>query len=224
MESICRLISQMHRRLVNKSRAQRLATKRKQLECKNGFKIMNFELTEAQDEIVRQVRTLCANFPDEYWREHDRRAEFPHDFFAAVAAAGYLGVAIPERYGGSGLGITEAALVMREVAASGGAMAAASAFTSRSSASARWSSMAARSRSSAICRRWSAARCTSRSPSPSPTPATTSRTSRPRRAATATTTSSTAAKCSPPRRARQSGCCCSRAPRPSSKSARRPTA
>ena len=88
---------------------------------------MNFELTEAQEEIVRQVRTLCTNYPDEYWREHDRRAEFPHDFFAAVAAAGYLGVAIPERYGGSGLGITEAALVMREVAASGGAMAAASA-------------------------------------------------------------------------------------------------
>ena len=87
---------------------------------------MNFELTAAQEEIVRQVRTLCANFPDEYWRDHDRRAEFPHEFFAAVAAAGYLGVAIPERYGGSGLGITEAALVMREVAAAGGAMAAAS--------------------------------------------------------------------------------------------------
>src|SRR5260370_6845503 len=87
---------------------------------------MNFELTEAQEEIVRQVRALCTNFPDEYWREHDRRAEFPHDFFAAVASAGYLGVSIPERYGGSGLGITEAALVMREVAASGGAMAAAS--------------------------------------------------------------------------------------------------
>src|SRR5882757_7695424 len=87
---------------------------------------MDFELTEAQNEIVRQVRTLCADFPDEYWRDHDRRAEFPHDFYAAVAKAGYLGVAIPERYGGSGLGITEAALVMREVAASGGAMAAAS--------------------------------------------------------------------------------------------------
>ena len=52
---------------------------------------MNFELTEAQEEIVRQVRTLCTNFPDEYWRDHDRRAEFPHDFFDAVAAAGYLG-------------------------------------------------------------------------------------------------------------------------------------
>src|SRR5260370_18310041 len=87
---------------------------------------MDFELTEAQDEIVRQVRALCANFPDEYWREHDRRAEFPHDFYNAVARAGYLGVAIPEEYGGSGLGITEAALVMREIASSGGAMAAAS--------------------------------------------------------------------------------------------------
>ncbi len=88
---------------------------------------MNFELTEAQEEIVRQVRALCTAFPDEYWRERDRKAEFPHDFYAAIAKAGYLGVAIPEEYGGSGLGITEAALVMREVAASGAAMAGASA-------------------------------------------------------------------------------------------------
>ncbi len=88
---------------------------------------MDFELTSAQEEIVRQVRTLASRFDDEYWRERDRKAEFPHEFYDAVAKAGYLGVAIPEAYGGSGLGITEAALVMREVAASGGAMAAASA-------------------------------------------------------------------------------------------------
>jgi acyl-CoA dehydrogenase len=88
---------------------------------------MNFDLTPAQEEIVRQVRALCSDFPDEFWRERDRLAEFPHDFYAAVAKAGYLGVAIPEEYGGSGLGITEAALVMREVAASGAAMAGASA-------------------------------------------------------------------------------------------------
>ncbi len=81
----------------------------------------------AQQEIVRQVRSLCEKFDDEYWRDHDSKAEFPHDFYAAVANAGYLGVAIPEAYGGSGLGITEAALVMKEVAGSGGAMAAASA-------------------------------------------------------------------------------------------------
>jgi acyl-CoA dehydrogenase len=88
---------------------------------------MDFELTVAQQEIVRQVRTMCAGYPDEYWRDKDERHQFPHDFFDTVAKHGWLGVAIPEQYGGSGLGVTEAALVMREVAASGGAMAAASA-------------------------------------------------------------------------------------------------
>jgi acyl-CoA dehydrogenase len=88
---------------------------------------LDFELTPAQEEIIRQVRAVCAHYPDEYWRERDAQAEFPGDFFAAIAKAGYLGVAIPEEYGGSGLGITEAALVLREVAASGAAMAGASA-------------------------------------------------------------------------------------------------
>jgi acyl-CoA dehydrogenase len=87
---------------------------------------MDFELNQSQQEIVRQVRALCERFPDEYWREHDASHEFPHDFYQAIAKSGYLGVAIPEQYGGSGLGITEAALVMREVAGCGGAMAAAS--------------------------------------------------------------------------------------------------
>ncbi|HEY2486677.1 MAG TPA: acyl-CoA dehydrogenase family protein [Candidatus Binataceae bacterium] len=88
---------------------------------------MDFELTEAQQEIVQQIRAMGQKFPDEYWRDRDARAEFPHEFYAEVARGGWLGVAIPEQYGGSGLGITEAALVMREVAGSGGAMAAASA-------------------------------------------------------------------------------------------------
>ena len=77
---------------------------------------MDFDLTEAQQEIVNGVRALCARFDDEYWRTKDAAHEFPHDFYQAVAKAGYLGVAIPEEFGGSGLGITEAALVMREVA------------------------------------------------------------------------------------------------------------
>ncbi|MGA8570804.1 MAG: acyl-CoA dehydrogenase family protein, partial [Candidatus Binataceae bacterium] len=87
---------------------------------------MDFDLTEAQQEIVRGVRAMCARFNDEYWRAKDAAHEFPHDFYQAVAKAGYLGVAIPEEFGGSGLGITEAALVMREVAYAG-AMNAASA-------------------------------------------------------------------------------------------------
>jgi acyl-CoA dehydrogenase len=87
---------------------------------------MDFELTDAQQEIVRGVRALCQRFPDEYWRDKDARHEFPQDFYKAVAEAGFLGIAIPEAYGGSGLGITEAALVMREVAYMGAMNAASS--------------------------------------------------------------------------------------------------
>ncbi len=71
---------------------------------------MDFELSDAQKEIVAGVRSMCQRFPDEYWRGKDSRKEFPHEFYKAVADAGYLGIAIPEEYGGSGLGITEAAL------------------------------------------------------------------------------------------------------------------
>ena len=87
---------------------------------------MDFELTEAQQEIVRGVRALCQRFPDDYWRDKDARHEFPHEFYKAVAEAGFLGIAIPEEYGGSGLGITEAAIVMREVAYAGAMNAASS--------------------------------------------------------------------------------------------------
>jgi acyl-CoA dehydrogenase len=87
---------------------------------------MDFDLTDAQLEIIKGVRALCERFPDEYWRGHDSRHEFPHEFYKAVAEAGYLGIAIPEEYGGSGLGITEAALVMREVAYAGAMNAASS--------------------------------------------------------------------------------------------------
>ena len=87
---------------------------------------MDFDLTEAQQEIVRGVRTMCQRFPDDYWRDKDARHEFPQEFYKAVAEAGFLGIAIPEEYGGSGLGITEAALVMREVAYAGAMNAASS--------------------------------------------------------------------------------------------------
>ncbi|MGH7933894.1 MAG: acyl-CoA dehydrogenase family protein [Candidatus Binataceae bacterium] len=87
---------------------------------------MDFELTDAQQEIVRGVQALCQRFQDDYWRDKDARHEFPHEFYKAVAEAGFLGIAIPEEYGGSGLGITEAALVMREVAYAGAMNAASS--------------------------------------------------------------------------------------------------
>ncbi len=87
---------------------------------------MDFELSDSQKEIVEGVRALCARFPDEYWRSKDQRKEFPHEFYQAVAQAGFLGIAIPEEYGGSGLGITEGALVMKEVAYAGAMNAASS--------------------------------------------------------------------------------------------------
>jgi acyl-CoA dehydrogenase len=81
---------------------------------------MDFELTEEQEAIRREVRALCQRFPDEYWRERDESGEFPWDFYRAVADGGWLGITIPREYGGAGLGITEAALVMQTVAESGG--------------------------------------------------------------------------------------------------------
>ena len=83
---------------------------------------MNFELSEEQLLIRESVVKLCADFPDDYWSKKDTEHEFPWDFYEAMAEAGWLGIAIPEAYGGSGQGITEASLVLEEVAASGAAM------------------------------------------------------------------------------------------------------
>ena len=83
---------------------------------------MNFELNEEQLLIRESVVKLCADFPDDYWSKKDTEHEFPWDFYEAMAEAGWLGIAIPEAYGGSGRGITEASLVLEEVAASGAAM------------------------------------------------------------------------------------------------------
>jgi len=83
---------------------------------------MHFELTEEQREIRKGVAELAAKFGDEYWMEKDASHEFPREFYDAFAAGGWLGVTIPEEYGGSGRGITEASLVLEEVAASGAGM------------------------------------------------------------------------------------------------------
>ncbi len=83
---------------------------------------MDFELTNEQHLIKQSVAKLCLDYPDEYWSQKDTDHEFPWDFYNTVAAAGWLGIAIPEEYGGSGQGITEASLVLEQVAASGAAM------------------------------------------------------------------------------------------------------
>lgn len=88
---------------------------------------MNFSLNDDQRALVAAIERLCENFPADYWRAHDDSATFPHEFHRAVAASGWLGIAMPEAQGGAGLGITEAALMMRAISASGAGMSGASA-------------------------------------------------------------------------------------------------
>ncbi len=88
---------------------------------------MDLSLSPEQEAIRESVAAICAGFDDTWWLEKDRHGGFPHEFHAAIAQAGYLGICIPEEYGGSGLGITEAAVMMEAIAASGGGMSAASA-------------------------------------------------------------------------------------------------
>ena len=83
---------------------------------------MDFALTDDQELIRSAVAKVCGDYPDEYWAEKDQTHEFPWDFYDSMASAGWIGTAIPEAYGGSGMGITEASLVLEEVAASGAAM------------------------------------------------------------------------------------------------------
>ena len=83
---------------------------------------MNFEPDEDAQSIREAIRQLCSKFDDRYWRECDEEHRFPSAFYAAMAEGHWIGVAIPEEYGGAGRGITEASVILEEVAASGAAM------------------------------------------------------------------------------------------------------
>ena len=83
--------------------------------------------TEEERNAIREgVRAVVTRFGDDYWLERDEDGIFPHEVHRAMADAGWLGITMPEEYGGAGLGVTEAAIMMHEVASHGGAMAAAS--------------------------------------------------------------------------------------------------
>ena len=88
---------------------------------------MDFELTADQEAIRDAVARVCAGFDLDYWLKRDREGGFPLDFHAALARDGWLGIAMPQQYGGAGLGITEAAMMMQTIAASGAGMSGASA-------------------------------------------------------------------------------------------------
>ena len=68
---------------------------------------VDFSLTPDQQNIRDAILKHCSRFPDEYWLERDRDGVFPHDFYQSLLEAGWLGIAMPAEFGGSGLGITE---------------------------------------------------------------------------------------------------------------------
>ena len=80
---------------------------------------MDFGLSEEQEMIRTQVRQIADSFDLNYWLERDKTKEYPQDFLDAFAKAGWLGIAIPEAYGGAGLGTLEACLLLHEICASG---------------------------------------------------------------------------------------------------------
>ncbi len=80
---------------------------------------MDFALTEQQELIRKEVATLARSFPADYWLEKDKSGDYPWEFVKAFGAGGWLGIVIPEEYGGSGLGVTEAAILLHEICAAG---------------------------------------------------------------------------------------------------------
>jgi acyl-CoA dehydrogenase len=88
---------------------------------------MNFDATEDQISIRNAIEGICSNFNDDYWLRKDREGGFPEDFYSAIAKAGWIGIAMPVEFGGSGLGIAEACLMMETVSSSGAGLSGASA-------------------------------------------------------------------------------------------------
>ena len=83
---------------------------------------MDFDPTDDERDVRQAVRALIRDFDDDYWMRCDREHRFPWEFYRVLAEGGWLGVAIPTEYGGAGKGISEAAIVLEEIAASGAAM------------------------------------------------------------------------------------------------------
>ena len=88
---------------------------------------MNFQFTNEQLQIQDAIEKLCKPFDADYWLKKDQSGDFPFDFHQTLADAGWLGIAMPQEYGGAGLGITEAALMMRTISGSGAGLSGASA-------------------------------------------------------------------------------------------------
>jgi acyl-CoA dehydrogenase len=80
---------------------------------------MNFELSEQQNSIQAAIEKICLQFDDDYWLLRGTDGAFPEAFVKAITDGGWLGIAMPEEYGGAGLGITEAAILAHTITRSG---------------------------------------------------------------------------------------------------------
>src|SRR5689334_11293932 len=81
---------------------------------------MDSSVQEARQSIREEVRRLCQDFPDTYWQDVDKHEKYPQEFVDALTSSGYLAALIPEEYGGAGLGITEASIILEEINRAGG--------------------------------------------------------------------------------------------------------
>ena len=81
---------------------------------------MDFNLTQEQLQIREEIKKVCKEFPDAYWREIDSKKDYPEAFVRKLSELGWLAALIPEEYGGTGLGITEASIILEEINRSGG--------------------------------------------------------------------------------------------------------
>jgi acyl-CoA dehydrogenase len=81
---------------------------------------MDFNLTPEQQQIREEIKRVCKDFPDSYWREIDSKKEYPEAFVRKLSELGWLAALIPEEFGGTGLGITEASIILEEINHSGG--------------------------------------------------------------------------------------------------------
>jgi acyl-CoA dehydrogenase len=81
---------------------------------------MDFNLTPEQQQIREEIKRVCKDFPDSYWREIDNKKEYPEAFVRKLSELGWLAALIPEEFGGTGLGITEASIILEEINHSGG--------------------------------------------------------------------------------------------------------
>ena len=109
---------------IRSHRSLNVSPQKRAFSASSSQKIMYLTgFTEEQLTVREAIQKICQRFPADYWQEHDQLEKDPHDFHAALAADGWLGVALPEEFGGSGLGISEATMMMQTISQSGAGMA-----------------------------------------------------------------------------------------------------